>query len=100
MGKITKKGIFDNMALYCECRINKNALLQTPSDCFFGDFAHWEWFHQRPSPDLLTVYSIICLFVFYLCFSGNFVFMLYFTILHLGRGFWELQNQALSSYKV
>jgi len=29
--------IFDNMALYFECRIKKNALLQT-----FGDFAHWE----------------------------------------------------------
>jgi len=25
------------MALYFECRINKNA----PSDCLFGDFAHW-----------------------------------------------------------
>jgi len=29
---------FDNMTLYFDCRINKNALL-----CFFfGDFAHWE----------------------------------------------------------
>jgi len=26
------------MALYFECRINENVLLQT----FFGDFAHWE----------------------------------------------------------
>jgi len=26
------------MALYFECRINKH----TPSDCFFGNFAHWE----------------------------------------------------------
>jgi len=26
------------MALYFEWRINKNA---SPSDCFFGDFAHW-----------------------------------------------------------
>jgi len=25
--------IFDNIALYFKCRINK--------DCFFGDFAHW-----------------------------------------------------------
>jgi len=24
------------IALYFECRIS------TPSDCFFGDFAHWE----------------------------------------------------------
>jgi len=32
-----------NMALYFECRINKNALLRTPSDCFFfGDFAYWD----------------------------------------------------------
>jgi len=29
-------GVFDNMALYFQCRINKNALLQT----FFGNFAH------------------------------------------------------------
>jgi len=28
------KVVFDNMALYFECRINKNLLLQT-------DFAHW-----------------------------------------------------------
>jgi len=28
---------FDNMALYCQCQINKNALLQT----VFGDFANW-----------------------------------------------------------
>jgi len=27
------------MALYFECRINKNALLLL---VFFGDFAHWE----------------------------------------------------------
>jgi len=26
------------MALYFDCRINKNALLHT---VFFGDFAHW-----------------------------------------------------------
>jgi len=26
------------MALYFQCRINKNALT---SDCVFGDFAHW-----------------------------------------------------------
>jgi len=26
------------MALYFECRINKNALLK---ECYFGDFAHW-----------------------------------------------------------
>jgi len=30
--------IFDKMALYFDCRINKNALLHT---VFFGDFAHW-----------------------------------------------------------
>jgi len=39
VGKIAEKSslweyIFGNMALYFECRINKNALL-------FGDFAHW-----------------------------------------------------------
>jgi len=27
------------MVLYFECKISKNALLQT---LFFGDFAHWE----------------------------------------------------------
>jgi len=27
------------MALYFQCRTNKNALLQT---AFFGNFAHWE----------------------------------------------------------
>jgi len=27
------------MALYFECSINKNALLQT---VFFGDFVHWD----------------------------------------------------------
>jgi len=32
-----KEYIFDNMALYFECPIRR-----TPSDCFFGDFAHWE----------------------------------------------------------
>jgi len=32
---IAKECIFDNIALYFECRIN------TPSACFFGDFAHW-----------------------------------------------------------
>jgi len=39
-----KECIFDNKALYFECQINKNAPLQkrTPSDCSFGDFAHWE----------------------------------------------------------
>jgi len=26
------------MGLYFECRINEN---RTPSDCFFGDFAHY-----------------------------------------------------------
>jgi len=31
--------IFDNIALYFECQINKK---YTPSDCFFGDFSHWE----------------------------------------------------------
>jgi len=34
--------IFDSMALYfaiLQCRINKNALLQT---VFFGNFAHWD----------------------------------------------------------
>jgi len=29
--------IFDNMALYFECQINKTTLLQT---VFFGDFSH------------------------------------------------------------
>jgi len=29
--------IFDNTALYFECRIKKS----TPSDCFFGDSGHW-----------------------------------------------------------
>jgi len=42
LGKIAEKAVcrsvFDNMALYFECRINKNALLQ---NVFFGDFAHW-----------------------------------------------------------
>jgi len=38
VGKIAEKAvgrIFDNMALYFECRINKNL---TPSDCFFWRF--------------------------------------------------------------
>jgi len=44
LGKIAEKAvcrsvIFDNMALYFECRMNKK---HTPSDCFFGDFSHWE----------------------------------------------------------
>jgi len=30
------------MALYFECRINKNALIHT---VFFGDFAHWEHYN-------------------------------------------------------
>jgi len=30
-------GVFDNMALYFQCRINKRWTL---SDCVFGDFAH------------------------------------------------------------
>jgi len=31
--------IFDNMALNFDCRINKT---RTLSDCFFGDFGHWD----------------------------------------------------------
>jgi len=31
------EGIFDNMAMYFECRINKK---RTSSHSFFGDFAH------------------------------------------------------------
>jgi len=42
MGKFAEKAVgrsvFNNMALYFECRIYKNALLQT---VFFGNFAHW-----------------------------------------------------------
>jgi len=30
---------YDNMTLYFEYRINKNALLRT---VFLGDFAHWD----------------------------------------------------------
>jgi len=42
VGKIAEKAvcrkcIFDNIALYFERRIDKNALFQT----VFGDFAHW-----------------------------------------------------------
>jgi len=42
VGKIAEKAvcgsIFGNIALYFECRINKNTLLRT---AFFVDFAHW-----------------------------------------------------------
>jgi len=43
VGKIAEKAvsqecIFDNMALYFQCQINKNPLLRL----FFGDFAHWD----------------------------------------------------------
>jgi len=34
-----KQCIFDNIALYFKCGIDKNALIQT---VFFDDFAHWE----------------------------------------------------------
>jgi len=45
VGKIAEKAvckecIFDNMALCFERRINKKRI---PSDCFFGDFAHWDY---------------------------------------------------------
>jgi len=36
--KAVRKSVFLTTALYFECRINKNALLQTVC---FGDFAHW-----------------------------------------------------------
>jgi len=43
VGKNAKKqsvGVyFNNMALYFESRMNKK---RTPSDSYFGDFAHWE----------------------------------------------------------
>jgi len=42
VGKIAEKAVcrsvFYNMAQYFDCRINKNALLQT---FFFADFTHW-----------------------------------------------------------
>jgi len=43
VGKIYAQCIFDNMALYFERRIYKNALLQT---VFLGDFAHLEGIDQ------------------------------------------------------
>jgi len=41
VGKIAEKAVCrsDNMGLYFECWINKNAPLQT---VFFGDFAYWD----------------------------------------------------------
>jgi len=36
--KPVKECIFDNIALYFKCQINKNTLLQT---AFFGDFVQW-----------------------------------------------------------
>jgi len=43
VGKIAEKAISRSVFLTTwhvfECRINKK---RTPSDCFFGDFAHWE----------------------------------------------------------
>jgi len=47
VGKITEKAvctdIFDNMALYFECRINKTILLQS---VLFSDFSHWVFTEQ------------------------------------------------------
>jgi len=46
VGKIAENAVCRSvflMALYFECRINKNALLKTVF--FFGDFVHWE--HNR-----------------------------------------------------
>jgi len=47
VGKIAKKEVY--RSIFCwqygmqfECRINKNALLQTVFRLFFGDFAHWD----------------------------------------------------------
>jgi len=69
MGKIAKKAVcrsvfFDNLALYFECRINKNAL---PSDCCFGDNIILDcmlvWFIVLP--------SLLCYFLYALVFSNT-----------------------------
>jgi len=50
------------MALYFECRINKN----TPSDRFFGDFAHWAMYwdlYFKTEP--INIVFIACVSIFY-----------------------------------
>jgi len=42
------------MALYFECRINKNALFQI---VFFGNFAHWDNFQWFLHPAMFSLES-------------------------------------------